>query len=74
MPKKCESCRHFRPAEQFEKSVCQNSRVINTQPYTSRSLMLINTARDICDKEGDGIFVHFEPKTPAAGQAFAKAA
>lgn len=30
----------------------------------------IDTARDLCDKESDGIFVHYEPETPTAGVAF----
>lgn len=76
MPKKCEGCRHFKPAEggQFTDGRCDSLDVSNTRPYWKRrGPVLITIAREICDKEGDGIFVHFEPKTPAAGRAFAKA-
>lgn len=68
--KKCERCRHFRSDRNrrgFEAGVCTSSSIaINSLP--------ILDAREICDKEGDGIFVYFEPKTPAAGVVFAKAA
>lgn len=61
--KKCESCKHFRPAAvsgQFERALCVSTAVINTQPYNKRRGQLpVLTARDICDKEGDGHFVHF---------------
>lgn len=32
--------------------------------------MRLDQARDICDREGDGIFVYFEPKEPTSGAAF----
>ena len=30
----------------------------------------ISTARDLCDKEADGIFVYYEPESPSSGAAF----
>ena len=30
----------------------------------------ILTARELCDREGDGIFVNFEPESPSSGAAF----
>ena len=71
MPKKCESCQNFRPDWRnrgFEAGACISRKIV-----TMNSLPIL-TARGLCDKEGDGIFVYFEPKTPAAGVAFAKAA
>ena len=79
MPKKCASCRHFQSdpnSDQFERGFCTHIRIRRPSLWTppGQQPVPINRAREICDKEGDGIFVHFEPKTPAAGFAFAQAA
>ncbi|MEQ1644253.1 MAG: hypothetical protein ABL959_12470, partial [Pyrinomonadaceae bacterium] len=38
--------------------------------FPDRKGLPLDYARNLCDREGDGIFVHFEPKTPTAGAAF----
>lgn len=64
MPNKCESCKHYRP----DNNRCKAWPVLNLGgDFVSVDL---TTARDICDREGDGTFVYFEPKTPTAGAAF----
>lgn len=63
MPKKCESCLYFEPntiTGRFEDSFC-------THIYTYFNNVI--DALKHCDREGDGHFVYFEPKTPAAGAA-----
>ncbi len=75
MPKKCESCRHFRAEGEgspFNTARCKSPVIVLV--FNRCLSVAISDAREICDQEGDGIFVYFEPKTPAAGQAFAKAA
>lgn len=78
MPKKCESCRHYLPVpgtNEFHKAQCTSWEVLSLEAHIFGGPMpLIEDAREICDKEGDGIFVYFEPKVPTAGVAFAKAA
>lgn len=32
----------------------------------------LDEAREICNKEGDGIFVYFQPRDPQAGATFAE--
>lgn len=64
MPNKCESCKHYRP----DNNRCKAWPVRNLGgDYVSVDL---TTARDICDRESNGIFVYFEPKTPTSGAAF----
>lgn len=71
MKMKCESCRHFglsRPKGDARNGLCRNENVIREGALFETSYFLpISPAREICDKEGDGHFVYFEPKTPAAG-------
>lgn len=71
---KCKDCRHYEPAPTnvFFHGSCRNPRV-HRSVTNSRSADVkldIVEAREICDREGDGIFVHFEPKTPASGAAW----
>ena len=40
------------------------------EQFPDRHGMPLDMAREICDREGNGIFVHFEPKTPASGASF----
>ncbi len=63
MPKKCESCRFYRnfKSQPFEKGICSSPDVFSSK---------VLTARQECDKEGDGRFVYYEPKPPAAGMTF----
>jgi hypothetical protein len=77
MTKKCDSCRHRKESDQGLLGTairCANP-VILKLAYTTKmpaSDMPLTYAREICNKEGDGIFVYFEPKTPASGAAVAK--
>jgi hypothetical protein len=60
----CESCKHYQPAvsrRNFESGFCLSP----DQPRTA-----IMNAREVCDKEGDGRFVYYEPKQPTAGAEF----
>lgn len=60
--KQCESCRHFAPAPggRFDKAFCGNAAVHYPHTQSLDGLLNIRTAREICDREGDGRFVHFE--------------
>lgn len=65
MPNRCESCRFFAGHyRSFEESSCVRLELPED----------ITAAREICNKEGDGIFVYFEPKTPTAGATFGQTA
>ncbi len=66
---KCEYCRFFDNGPSgFDSGICKNEQVLNiTGDWIAA---LINDARNICDREGDGHFVYFEPKYPQAGAAF----
>lgn len=49
---------------------CANDKCATDQVremFPDRKGVPLDMARQICDREGDGIFVYFEPKTPAAG-------
>lgn len=75
MTKICENCRHyFQPfvEKSFDDAVCGSPAVqaIDDPQNESHFAPMIANARDICNREGDGIFVHFEPKTPTAGATF----
>lgn len=59
MKMKCEHCRFY--GTWLEKPVCNNSNAIAVS---------LDISRDICDREGDGHFVYFEPKHPQAGACF----
>lgn len=71
---KCKDCRHFEPSptEVFFHGSCRNPRVHGplTRSRSANVKLDIVEAREICNKEGDGIFVHFEPKIPGNGAAF----
>lgn len=75
MPKKCESCRYYVNPErafEFDGAICSNIEINSTVRF--QRVVMMPEARELCDREGDGHFIYFEPKEPAAGQAFAKAA
>lgn len=59
MPIKCESCKHQRIW--LDKPVCDQPNAVAAD---------LESSRLICDREGDGHFVYFEPKEPTAGAAF----
>ncbi len=73
MPKKCESCRFFFPLSggTFTQAKCLNEDVRKRRTEQLQGFTTITRARTICDRDGDGIFVYFEPHDPAAGAAFA---
>lgn len=76
MPRKCESCRHFIETKKGQKihffsNQCSRSEIVDEIFPTSlchKQLSAgVDLARDICDREGDGHFVYFEPRDPSAG-------
>ena len=75
---KCESCKHRVSLGGNLMEFCENPKVVPAgHPWARQGLWpLMNdgtikeSAREICNKEGDGIFVHFEPKIPGNGAAF----
>lgn len=71
MPKKCESCRFFYALAKgdFDNSICTNVDVNGHTSVNFAEVPTMTEARQICDREGDGIFVYFEPKEPHAGAA-----
>lgn len=85
MKPKCLSCRHYGnhftnftdPAPGVFASGWCSAPEINAQVESAGYILArgssvdIATARDLCDREGNGIFVHFEPEDPATGAAFA---
>lgn len=61
MPRKCDSCLHL-------SKYARRGTVIElcSAPATQLDKRIptqLGDARAICDKEGDGIFVYFQPKT-----------
>lgn len=62
MAKKCLSCRFFKPGPTFESSFCSNPDVHYPLTHYRGAMLIIWAAREICDKEGDGVFVYFQPK------------
>lgn len=70
MPKKCESCKFYQPCVPV--NVCTNEHIKQSADkdfVTLNYFVEINPAREICNREGDGIFVYFEPTVPIAGAA-----
>lgn len=75
----CESCRHYGSKVVHENEArrlirfCTNDLCTTDQvreQFPDRLGMPIDMAREICDREGDGFFVYYEPKDPSAGVAF----
>lgn len=65
---KCQSCPHY--VQPFiEKgpfdALCGHTTIheIADPDYENHFKIEIEVAREICDREGDGIFVYFEPRT-----------
>lgn len=74
MPK-CESCRFYdkpSPSHTFGAGQCRQSEIGSRLGKNGlRGFHTIEFAREICDREGDGRFVYFEPKNPGGiGAAF----
>lgn len=78
MPNKCESCRFYGTeivaAGENQRRIrfCTNPNTVTDkvrEMFPDRRGVPLDMARDICDREGDGIFVYYEPKTPATGAA-----
>ncbi len=72
MPKKCESCRFYNESNDSLPESCLNLSVrcsVDPDFIFYRIFAELGPAREICDREGDGIFVYFEPKQPVAGAA-----
>lgn len=89
MPKKCESCQHYRSEpkrslivlngvntgqavrsgvlEYCTNDLCTTDEI--REMFPDRKGLPLDMARDTCDRESNGVFVHFEPKTPTAGAA-----
>jgi len=71
MTRKCDTCRHFEPV--FYVIGADGQSTTCRQPTITLTACLpfvpLNQARDICDREGDGHFVYFEPIQPEAGAA-----
>lgn len=69
MPKKkCESCRHYdkpSPSHSFGAGQCRQSEIGSRLGKKGlRGFHTVEFAREICDREGDGVFVYYEPKNP----------
>lgn len=62
----CDSCRHFATAEAGGREVCLNRTVVRTGGRPGSVDLSIEPARDVCNKEGDGRFVYFEPNAESA--------
>ena len=71
MPKKCESCRYFRNLTDwdFNYGACVSEAVLGEMVGSADAIDILS-GRKICDREADGIFVHFEPIEPTAGAIF----
>ena len=69
MPNKCESCR-FQKTDSFESDMCASPDVNAAFSGHKKAMLSLGTARDICDRESNGIFVYFEPKEPSTGATF----
>lgn len=61
---KCECCRFYRWSN-LGFAYCKNPATQKTPDFCSN----LEDAKKICDPEGDGSYVHFEPKDPSAGAA-----
>ena len=74
----CERCKHYRPnavTDNFESGTCSQPDIVAPDVRLhQRNWKWIEAARDVCDKEGDGRFVYFEPKEPSNGTAIDTAA
>lgn len=59
----CHLCRHFRPSVtgRFDDGICVDRTIVRLHGRPGTTWFRINPAREVCDREGDGRFVHFEP-------------
>lgn len=78
MPKKCESCRFYcneiTEHRNFYLGYCTRDDVFAESPIPDdpafyQDYPRIADARKICDREGDGVFVYFEPLEQAEKMA-----
>lgn len=61
-----------RPVNVCKNDLCTTAEI--RHDYPNRHGVPLDIARNICDREGDGRFVYFEPKEPQTGAAAAAAA
>ena len=72
MSRKCESCRHYFSDPAIPGvEVCGSEDVLGQMVGVAEAIEL-SFGREICDREGDGHFVYFEPieVDPSAGATF----
>lgn len=69
----CSRCRYYRPSVtgRFEHGICVERSIVRLNGRRSSTFLRIMAAREVCDREGDGRFVHFEPVAQLAGVAAA---
>lgn len=67
MPRKCDTCRHFKagPAD-----FCTSPEIGTIRAHSRMAMTVLWAARETCDREHDGHFVYFEPRDPEAGASF----
>lgn len=74
--KKCDGCRFYGVKSVHEREAmrairfCTSPKTVTTEVermFPDRLGVPLDMAREICDREGDGFFVYFEPKEPTRG-------
>lgn len=76
MPKKCESCKWYIPhRDGFSAGQCAQPELLQATIDEGFALFNVSRARELCDRESNGVFVYFEPvlSSPSSegGVAFA---
>ena len=72
MPRKCDDCRYF----SFNAAIGERCHQGEIRRRADQDFVVfpgyteLTPAREICNKEGDGIFAYVAPKDPKAGAAF----
>lgn len=69
MPRKCDSCLHSSKYPGPRGTVIELCSAPATQ-LDKRIVTQLGDARVICDREGDGVFVYYQPRHPQAGATF----
>ncbi len=71
MPRKCDECKFYKSEAVHRNEAirrldyCTNAQCTTAQireMFPDRKGVPLDIAREICNKEGDGIFVYFQPK------------